>query len=169
MNEGERFSRKAVIPSRMSAVAASNHTSLMLAGYACSTALVGWLSDRMRRRRPIMLGSSALYLACWGAWLVGVPDGWTYPLALLMGIVVSGFSLSWSCAKEVNAPSYAGMATSVANLGGFVTPFLVGAIKDATGSTANGMYFLAALLFGGAVLGVVVRFADRHNAAPVRR
>jgi hypothetical protein len=31
------------------------------------------------------------------------------------------------------------------------------------------MYFLAALLFGGAVLGVVVRFADRHNAAPVRR
>jgi len=35
-------------------------------------------------------------------------------------------------------------------------------IKDATGSTANGMYFIAALLFGGAVLALAVRFADRR-------
>jgi hypothetical protein len=41
----------------------------------------------------------------------------------------------------------------------------VGAIKDATGSTANGMYFIAALLFGGAVLAVAVRFANRLSAS----
>lgn len=137
----------------MSVVEASNHTSLMLAGYACSTALVGWLSDRVRRRRPIMLGSSALYLACWGAWLIGVSAGWTYPLALFMGIVVSGFSLSWSCAKEVNAPAYAGMATSVANLGGFVAAGilqpLVGWVLDITaaGGYVGGNFTAALAVF----------------------
>ncbi|MES2563529.1 MAG: MFS transporter [Pseudomonadota bacterium] len=104
----------------MSPVAASHHTSLMLAGYAIATALVGWLSDRMLRRRPIILFSAVMYLACWMMWLIGVPAGWTYLVAFLMGVVVSGFSLSWACAKEVNAPRYAGMATSVANVGGFL-------------------------------------------------
>ena len=89
-----------------------------------------------------MLGSAVLYLACWGAWLVGIPSTWTYPLALVMGAVVSGFSLSWSCAKEVNAPAYAGMATSVANLGGFVAAGilqpLVGWVLDVTSGSASG-------------------------------
>jgi hypothetical protein len=74
--------------------------------------------------------------------MAGVPQGWTYPLALLMGVVVSGFSLAWACAKEVNAPAYAGMATSVANLGAFVAAGilqpLVGWVLDATASAAGG-------------------------------
>ena len=125
----------------MSPLAAANHTSLMLAGYAGGTVLVGWLSDRMQRRRPIILASAALYLACWIAWLAGVPQGWTYFLALVMGLVVSGFSLSWACAKEVNAPAYAGMATSVANLGAFVAAGilqpLVGWVLDITSDGAG--------------------------------
>lgn len=120
----------------MSVVAASNHTSLMLVGYACATAVVGWLSDRLQRRRPIMLASATLYLGCWIAWLIGVPHEWTYALALLMGTVLSGFSLSWVCAKEVNPPARAGMATSIANLGGFVAAGilqpLVGWVLDLT-------------------------------------
>jgi sugar phosphate permease len=125
----------------MSPLAASNHTSLMLAGYAGATVLAGWLSDRVQRRRPIILASAALYLACWLAWIAGVPPGWTYLLALFMGTVVSGFSLSWACAKEVNAPAYAGMATSVANLGGFVAAGilqpLVGWVLDVTAGGAG--------------------------------
>ena len=135
----------------LSRVEASNHTSLMLAGYACSTALVGWFSDRIQRRRPIMIASAALYLACWAAWIAGVPAGWTYALALAMGAVVSGFSLSWACAKEVNAPAFAGMATSVANLGGFaaagILQPLVGWVLDVTGGKSGGAgNFNAALL-----------------------
>ena len=104
----------------MSPGVASRHTSLILGGYALATALVGWLSDRMQRRRPLILMSAWLYLVCWLAWIAGVPPGWTYVVAFFMGVVVSGFSLSWACAKEVNAPRYAGMATSVANVGGFL-------------------------------------------------
>jgi MFS family permease len=137
----------------MSVVAASNHTTLMLAGYACATAIVGWLSDRLQRRRSIMLGSAALYLACWLAWIHGVPQGWTYALALFMGIVLSGFSLSWACAKEVNAPARAGMATSIANLGGFVAAGvlqpLVGWVLDLTRAPSHphGDFTAALLVF----------------------
>lgn len=138
----------------MSPVSASNHTSFMLAGYACATALVGWLSDRLQRRRPIVVAAAGGYLACWCAWIAGVPDGWTYPLAFVMGVIVSGFSLSWACAKEVNAPAYAGMATSVANVGGFLAAGilqpLVGWVLDATaasGLRAPGDYTAALVVF----------------------
>jgi len=104
----------------MSAVVASRHTSLMLVGYACVTVVVAWLSDQMQQRRPVIVASALLYLACWAAWLIGVPAGWTYGVSVFQGVAVSGFSLSWACAKEVNAPLHAGMATSVANVGGFL-------------------------------------------------
>jgi hypothetical protein len=39
----------------------------------------------------------------------------------------------------------------------------VASIKDSTGSTANGMYFIAALLFGGAVSAVAMRFFARRS------
>lgn len=109
----------------MSPIAASRHTSLMLVGYACASVAVAWLSDRLQRRRPAIVFSALLYLACWGVWLIGVPPGWTYGVAVFQGIAVSGFSLSWACAKEVNAPHYAGMATSVANVGGFLAAGLL--------------------------------------------
>jgi nitrate/nitrite transporter NarK len=49
----------------------------------------------------------------------------------------------------------------VGNLAGFVSPYLVGAIKDATGSTASGVYLLAASLLAGALLVVAgVRATD---------
>jgi MFS family permease len=120
-----------------SLIEASRHTSVMLAGYAVSTVLVGWASDRLERRRPLMIVLTSLYLLCWLAWLAGVPPGWTYPLAGAMGILVSGLSLSWACGKEVNAPEHAGMATSFVNMGGFLAAGilqpLVGWVLDATG------------------------------------
>jgi MFS family permease len=138
----------------MTAVTASNHTSAMLAGYACATALVGWVSDKLERRRPLILLAAGGYLACWAGWIIGVPTGWTYPLAIVMGIIVSGFSLSWACAKEVNAPAHAGMATSVANVGGFaaagILQPLVGWVLDVTARESghgHGDYTAALFVF----------------------
>lgn len=127
----------------MSAVAASNHTSVMLAAYAVVTVLVAWVSDRVERRRPLILAAAIGYVSCWAAWLIGVPAGWTYALIVAMGVAVAGFSLSWACAKEVNAPAYAGMATSVANVGGFLAAGilqpLVGWVLDATAVAGTGV------------------------------
>jgi MFS family permease len=41
-------------------------------------------------------------------------------VAVLTGLAVPGFTLSWSIAKEVNPPERAGMAIAIANIGGFV-------------------------------------------------
>ena len=44
------------------------------------------------------------------------------------------------------------MINSVGNLAGFVSPYVIGYLKDLTQSTASGMYLLAAVLLIGAVL-----------------
>ena len=59
----------------------------------------------------------------------------------------------------------AGIATinSVGNLAGFVSPYMVGWLRDATGSTETGMYLLAGVLVLGAigVLRVPARLVSR--------
>ena len=105
----------------MSAVAASQHTSVMLVAFAISVVVVGAWSDHIRRRRPLIIGSALLYCGVWVMWMTApVPPGMTYLAFALMGLIATGFTLSWACAKEVNQPRYAGMATGLANTGGFL-------------------------------------------------
>jgi hypothetical protein len=48
----------------------------------------------------------------------------SYPVSMslffLMGLCAPSFTLSWSCAKEVNPHALSGMATSVVNIGAFL-------------------------------------------------
>ncbi|MEL6063916.1 MULTISPECIES: MFS transporter [unclassified Methylobacterium] len=63
-----------------------------------------------------------------------------------------------------------GIATinAVGNLGGFVGPWMIGWIKDRTGSFAGGLMFVAALLLLSAILTLVVARAGRRTVqAPV--
>jgi hypothetical protein len=70
-----------------------------------------------------------------------------------MGLLIPGFTLSWTIAKEANPPQYSGIATSVVNVGiflgtGILQP-LVGWVLDqgraraiwpAPGSAASGSW-----------------------------
>lgn len=51
------------------------------------------------------------------------------------------------------------MINSLANLGGYIGPFGIGYIKDATGSTAGGLYFLAIMLLFAVLMTFIVRGA----------
>lgn len=70
--------------------------------------------------------------------------------------ILSTFPIFWSLPTAMlgGAAAAAGIAmiNSLGNLAGFVAPYLVGAIRDATGSTASGIYLIAASLLAGAVL-----------------
>jgi sugar phosphate permease len=105
---------------------ATYHTSAMIFGFAVGAVVVGTLSDRMGRRLPLMRLLGTTYAACWIPWLAGwqMPLGMSFALCALMGVSISGASLSWTCAKEVNPPELAGTATSVVNTGGFLGPAL---------------------------------------------
>jgi predicted MFS family arabinose efflux permease len=126
----------------MTAIEASRHTSVIIVASACAVTAVGMFSDHIRWRRPLIIASALLYIACWAAWMYGVPRNLTYVMAAATGGLCCGFSLAWSCAKEVNRPRYAGMAIAVANTGGFLAAGilqpLVGWVLDfATGGAAQ--------------------------------
>lgn len=135
----------------MSRATATAHLSLYFAGFAVGCLLVGMLSDRLRRRKPVIIVSSHIYGAIWLVWLSGValPPLATYTLFGLMGLMTASFTLSWACAKEVNPSALSGMSTSVTNMGGFLMGALlqpaVGWIMDQrwTGLMANGVRIYA--------------------------
>ena len=78
----------------------------------------------------------ALSLATFGI-LTTLPLFWSLPTAFLVG-----------------AAAAAGIAfiNSIGNLAGFISPFVVGWIKDLTQSTDNGMYLIASLILLGGFL-----------------
>ena len=106
----------------MDRATATDHTTLMLAGFAIGAFFIGTLSDRMGKRKPLMIAGALGYSLCWLPMLLGVSmdAGISYVLFLLMGLCAPSFTLSWSCAKEVNPHALSGMATSVVNIGAFL-------------------------------------------------
>ena len=79
------------------------------------------------------------------------PVFWTMPAALLSGTAAA-----------------AGIAliNSIGNLGGFVGPYLVGLISDATGSTDGGLIALAGILVLGSLLATRVAHDPALERAP---
>ena len=126
----------------------------------------GRSSDRTLERRwhtlifgliaSVGLGLSAAYGA----------STWTAVFAATVGVVgiFCTLSIYWSVPTAILAgtASAGGIAlvNSFGNLAGFVSPYMLGYIKDATKSLAIGLYLLAALVALGAIL--VVIFGPRR-------
>ncbi len=106
----------------MTRVDAAQHSSLMLLGVAFGSMGIGLLSDRLGSRRGVMRVAVLLYTLSWAPWLLHVqwPMWATLAWFLLMGLLIPGFTLSWTIAKEANPPQYSGIATSVVNTGIFL-------------------------------------------------
>jgi MFS family permease len=151
--------------------AATSHTTLLLAGFALGAFFIGTLSDRLGRRKPVMIVGALGYCLCWLPLLFGVAlsDFASYALFFTMGLCAPSFTLSWSCAKEVNPHALSGMATSVVNIGGFlgtaIMQPLVGWAIDHAHSTAGAAPLgLAdyqagiAILLGFSLLGLFATF-----------
>ncbi|MGZ8967453.1 MAG: MFS transporter [Gallionella sp.] len=150
----------------MSRTVASAHTSTLIAGFAVGAFFIGSLSDKLGKRKPVMLAAATLYCFAWLPFLahLNLANGLGYALFFVMGIGASGFTLTWSCAKEVNPHALSGMATSVVNTGGFLGTALlqplVGRAIDAQRGSALAHGFSdyqtgIALLAGAALLGLL--------------
>jgi sugar phosphate permease len=154
----------------MTRIAAAQHTSVLLLGVAVGSLVVGIVSDRTGSRRGVMRAYALLYALSWLPWIAHVD--WPIPATLawfaLMGMLIPGFTLSWTIAKEVNRPEHSGIATSVVNTGiflgtGILQP-LVGWVLDrgrvaGDAGTAwdNGILVLAGAAAFGAVMTLLVR------------
>jgi ACS family tartrate transporter-like MFS transporter len=120
--------------------------------------VVGARSDRMRERRwhvaiPCLIGAfgfvitvlgpatpafalTTLSVAAFGIWGTLGPF-WAIPTALLRGTAAAGGIA---------------LVNSIGNVGGFVGPYLMGWIRDATGGFTAGLLTLAAILVLGAAI-----------------
>lgn len=101
---------------------AAQHMTVMLLCFAVGAFLFGWLSDRIGKRKPIIVGSVLGYLA---VWLVLVNVSWSpgaagFIIFGFMGMMGAGFVVTFAAAKEVIHPHLSGMAVSVVNTGCFI-------------------------------------------------
>jgi len=123
-----------------------------------SMVLVSRSADYRRERRyhiavPALVGAAGLALS---VPLAGQPVLALAALAVGTAGIMSAVPLCWSLATTFlgGAAAAVGIAliNSFGNLSGFVSPYLVGYIRDATGSTDLGVYLLACFLTAGALL-----------------
>jgi MFS family permease len=146
----------------MTVVEATQHTSLMLIWLALAQGAVGALSDRLARRRPLILASALSYFACWIAWLAGGAEfpGASYVISIVMGASVCGMTLSWACAKELNPPQYSGIAISLVNTSGFLAVGLLQPLvgwmldRSAAGAAYVGAHYVPGLVLLAVFAGI---------------
>ena len=158
----------------MPRVLAAQHSSLLLLGVAFGSMAIGVISDRLGSRLGVMRAAVVLYTVSWLPWILHVqwPVWASLAWFLLMGLLIPGFTLSWTIAKEANPPQYSGIATSVVNTGiflgaGILQP-LVGWVLDlgkAAGDTAAAWDRALFVLAGAALLALLATLVPARSAA----
>lgn len=91
-------------------------SALVPFGWIIGCPLLGALSDRLGRRKPVLVGAGFVLFACL-AWILYGPQGVLppYTLALVMGVASGAAMLPYTVIKEANPPQYGGTATGVIN------------------------------------------------------
>ena len=98
-------------------------------GWIIGCPLLGFISDRLGRRKPVIIGGAVLLLASL-AWILFGPSGVfpRYTLGLLAGIASGAAMLPYIVIKEANPPQFSGTATGVINFLNFTFSALLGPI-----------------------------------------
>jgi MFS family permease len=140
-------------------VRAANLVGLAALGLLVGAPLIGWLSDRLRRRRLPLLVMTGLSVVTWLA-LVGpatpIAPSFLPLVCFLIGLGSSVVVLVFAAIREVNDPRYVGVALGFHNLPTFLsfglTQWVTGLVLD--------RHWDGALVAGARVYG-----ADAYRAA----
>jgi nitrate/nitrite transporter NarK len=134
----------------------------------------GFISDRYNERRWTLC--AALTLTALGLAAAGLMSGSLLAVAVMAAAAIGIYGAKppfWPLPSTFLSgdAAAAGIAliNATGNLGGFVGPYVIGWIRDATHSYEAGLYFLAALAFVAAALAPIVvssRFIGIANTPP---
>lgn len=96
-------------------------------GWIIGCPLLGWISDRIGRRKPVIIGGAAVLLGALAFALYG-PAGMLppYTIALIAGIGSGAAMIPYTVVKEANRPEHSGSATGVQNFINFSFSALLG-------------------------------------------
>ena len=96
-------------------------------GWIIGCPLLGWLSDRIGRRKPVIVGAALVLLATMALALFGPPGLFPpYSLALVAGIASGAAMIPYTVVKEANRPEHSGTATGVINFVNFSLSAVLG-------------------------------------------
>jgi len=113
-------------------------------GWIIGCPLLGFISDRIGRRKPVIIGAAAVLLGCL-AWILYGPTGILPPyiLGLITGIASGAAMLPYTVIKEANPPQVSGTSTGVINFINFTFSALLGPVFARTlfkvGAGAEGL------------------------------
>jgi len=137
-------------------------TAIPYAAGAIAMVVAGRHSDRTGERRwhvaiAAVVSATGVALSAFGGgavWAIAMLSLATIGYASMFGPF---WALATSHARGVGAAASIALINSIGNTGGFVGPFLLGSIDDATHSFAAGLYVIAMLMAVGGSLALAVR------------
>ena len=137
-------------------------SAIPYAAGAVAMVFVGRHSDRTGERRWHVLVAALVSAAGLALSALSTGIAWSVvTLSIAMLGLASMFGPFWALTTStmggVGAAASIALVNSVGNTGGFVGPYMLGAINDATHSFALGLLAIAAMLAAGATLVLLVR------------
>jgi sugar phosphate permease len=112
-------------------------------GWIIGCPLLGFISDRIARRKPVIIGGAVVLLACLAWILYGPADALPpYVLGLIAGVASGAAMLPYTVIKEANRPELSGTSTGVINFLNFtfsalLGPVFAGILMNAGGGTSG--------------------------------
>jgi MFS family permease len=98
-------------------------------GWIIGCPLLGALSDRLGRRKPVIVAGALVLVACLAWILYGPADVFPpYVLGLVAGVASGAAMLPYTVIKEANPPQMSGTATGVVNFLNFTFSALLGPV-----------------------------------------
>jgi MFS family permease len=148
-------------------------------GWMIGCPLLGFISDKLGRRKPVILGGSAVLLGVLTWILFGDPAILRgHVVGILMGVASGAAMLPYSVIKEANPPELGGSATGVINFINFTFSALLGPVFGArlvqepggedTIGLAHYQAGFAPFLYG-IVLAMVLTFFLKETGPATRR
>jgi MFS family permease len=148
-------------------------------GWMIGCPLLGFISDRLGRRKPVIIGGTVMLLGVLTWVLFGNPEIFRgHAVGILMGIASGAAMIPYTVIKEANPPELSGTATGVINFLNFTLSALLGPVFGARlvgtpeGDTASALAHYQAgfkpLLYG-VLLALILTLLLRETGPAVRK
>ncbi|HEY6817175.1 MAG TPA: MFS transporter [Croceibacterium sp.] len=147
-------------------------------GWIIGCPLLGWLSDRIGRRKPVIVGAGVVLAGTLALILYG-PSGVfpQYSLGLVAGIASGAAMIPYTVIKEANRPEHGGTATGVINFINFsfsalLGPVFAGLLVRASGGGERALEHYQVTfqpLIWGVLLAILLAFLLRETGPAARK